>query len=117
MAPTAQKSYKRLILHIGTHKTWTTALQILLAKNDRVLAKNNILFPVSGRLSEHSGHHNIAWELNDEPRFSGDRGGLYCFAYEALIQTFANVFGSDYVHCEVYANPIHTHFLSVSGLS
>ena len=27
------------------------------------------------------------------------------------------VFGCDYVHCEVYANPIHTHFLSVSGLS
>jgi hypothetical protein len=212
MTYTAQKSYKRLFLHIGTHKTGSTALQILLAENDSLLADNNVIFPASGRISKHSGHHNIAWELNGDPRFTNENGTLsdlcrelsasdcnlaiissedfeylhqkpdqlhflktaledvgyqtevviffrdqaryayslyqelvkhgldksfysfskeifrtgaffmngnwrFCFSYEDIVQIFANVLGSNNVHCEAYSNPIHIPFLMVCGLN
>jgi hypothetical protein len=63
-------------LHIGTHRTGTTSLQTFLTKNEQSLQLDKIYIPKTGRLSPGTGHHNIAWELNDDPRFSRSLGTL-----------------------------------------
>lgn len=63
-------------LHIGTHKTGTTSLQTFLSENEQSLQLNGIYIPKTGRPSPGTGHHNIAWELNDDPRFSRSFGTL-----------------------------------------
>ncbi|MHB1641207.1 MAG: hypothetical protein ACYDD9_08045 [Acidithiobacillus sp.] len=67
---------KKLFLHIGTHKTGTTALQNFLMVNKRLLRQHDVLVPDSGCVGPRSGHHNIAWELNDDYRFQRDYGTL-----------------------------------------
>ena len=59
-----------LILHVGTHKTGTTALQNYLRTNQQTFLDNGILIPLQGN------HHNIAWELNNDPRFRSSRETL-----------------------------------------
>ena len=60
---------KRIIIHAGTHKTGTTFLQSFLSLNYKRLLDKGILFPLSGKIGKFSGHHNIAWQLNDDERF------------------------------------------------
>ena len=67
---------KKLFLHIGTHKTGTTALQTFLMVNKQLLREHGVLMPVSGCIGPYSGHHNIAWELNNDHRFQSDYGTL-----------------------------------------
>lgn len=67
---------KKLFLHVGTHKTGTTALQNFLTVNKQLLREQGVLIPVSGCVDPYSGHHNIAWELNDDHRFQSDYGTL-----------------------------------------
>jgi hypothetical protein len=51
-------------LHVGTHKTGTTAIQRFLATNDTVLAAGGTYYPRAARLSPaFPGHHNIAHDL------------------------------------------------------
>lgn len=66
----------KLYLHIGTHKTGTTALQVLLAENYDKLLVQNILFPKSGRPWQRGGQHNIAWQLSNDSRFRSEFGTL-----------------------------------------
>ena len=58
---------KRVFLHIGTHKTGTTAIQAFLMKNEQGLRQQGILFPVSGRPERDAsvgfGHHLLARSL------------------------------------------------------
>ena len=59
---------KRVVLHIGTHKTGTKTLQLFLNVNRDQLAANGVLFPESGRIhvdATHAtpGQHRIALEL------------------------------------------------------
>ena len=67
---------KKCFLHIGTHKTGTTALQHFLRVNKQRLQERGVLIPVSGCIDPNSGHHNIAWELNGDDRFQGGYGTL-----------------------------------------
>lgn len=67
---------KVVFLHIGTHKTGTTSLQTFLARNELNLASYGAYFPKAGRITEFSGHHNLAWELNDDERFDPQNGGI-----------------------------------------
>ena len=49
---------RKLLLHIGIHKTGTTAIQYLLLHNAKLLAEQGFLVPQSGRPSyEPFGHH------------------------------------------------------------
>ena len=53
---------RRLIIHIGRHKTGTSALQFYLAKNAQFLAENGIIYPESGRngkIAHHQLHHAL----------------------------------------------------------
>jgi hypothetical protein len=57
---------KTCFVHIGTHKTGSTALQHFLFSNASVLAAQGIYVPVSGRLADSPagcGHHCLAWDL------------------------------------------------------
>ncbi len=63
-------------LHVGTHKTGTTSLQTALAANERVFAEGGLHVPRAGRVDAWSGHHNLAWELNEDRRFDVTHGTL-----------------------------------------
>jgi hypothetical protein len=58
---------KRVFLHIGTHKTGTTAIQKFCANAEDRLRRDGILYPKSGRPKvEHGaqyGHHLLAWAI------------------------------------------------------
>lgn len=57
---------KRLLLHIGTHKTGTTTLQSALAKNRDKLAGRGICYPVTDRPPFPNPHkHNNLWKALD----------------------------------------------------
>jgi|GEM_PF-1793252 hypothetical protein len=64
-------------VHVGTHKTGTTAIQRFLAANEAALASAGTAYPRAGRLSPaYPGHHNLAFELNGDPRFDASLGTL-----------------------------------------
>lgn len=59
---------KRVVLHVGTHKTGTKTLQAFLIENRLPLARGGIYVPAAGRhelapgaLSP--GHHALAWDV------------------------------------------------------
>jgi len=69
------------VLHIGTHKTGTTSIQTFLTSNELALGRQGIYVPQAGRPrrlfgSDEIGHHNVAWELNGDPRFEPAAGTL-----------------------------------------
>ena len=67
---------KALYLHVGTHKTGTTAIQALLTTRSEAFAQAGLFVPRTGRIGEVSGHHNIAWELNADTRYRPEFGTL-----------------------------------------
>ncbi len=67
---------KRIIIHIGTHKTGSTSIQNFLRRQSSQLKRCGILVPYSGTLSKRSGHHNIAWEIRSDPLFRDGCGGV-----------------------------------------
>jgi hypothetical protein len=52
-------------LHMGMHKTGTTAIQAALARNRQRLRKKGVLYPLTGLQS--AGHHLLAWGLTRNP--------------------------------------------------
>ena len=58
---------KQVFLHIGTHKTGSTSIQQFLARADRALAEQGVLYPESGRpntdWSNQYGQHKLYWSL------------------------------------------------------
>jgi hypothetical protein len=71
-----QSERKKIIVHIGTHKTGSTSIQNALRRQERMLRKCGILVPLSGTLGRLSGHHNIAWEMRRDPLFTPGCGGV-----------------------------------------
>ena len=58
----------KVILHIGTHKTATTAIQNAFALNRSVLAQNGLIYP---QLGPYSGHHGLVcdWASHLSPTY------------------------------------------------
>ncbi|MCC6306594.1 MAG: hypothetical protein IT545_15560, partial [Rhodobacteraceae bacterium] len=54
---------KRLILHIGSHKTGTTHIQSTFARNPAALDAIGVLYPRAGRI--HEAHFQLCWQLKD----------------------------------------------------
>jgi hypothetical protein len=72
---TGSMSARRICyVHAGTHKTGTTSIQRFLAHNGGILRGAGMHVPVTGRIPNHDGHHNIAWELRRSPRFDPAHG-------------------------------------------
>ena len=55
---------KKLWLHIGVHKTATTAIQHSLLESTKSLREAGILYPVSGRVM--GAQHQLAWSLLED---------------------------------------------------
>ena len=79
-------------VHVGTHKTGTTSLQVLLASNDHALQRADVFVPQTGRISTASaGHHNIAWELANDPQFDPQHGTFAGLLREAAAANASTV--------------------------
>jgi hypothetical protein len=65
---------RRLHVHIGTHKTGTTSIQLFLHDHRQRLRASGIYVPTTGRVGP--GHHNLAWEPRRDVRFDPGRGSL-----------------------------------------
>lgn len=92
-----------LFLHVGTHKTGTTSLQTILANNEGKLALHGVYLPKTGRGFELPGHHNLAWELNDDERFDSSAGNIQTFRDELSHVSESSVILSsedfEYLYC------------------
>ncbi len=68
----------RVFVHAGTHKTGTTTLQIMLGSWDARPPHPDVFVPLRGRFPSPgvAGHHNVAWQLNRDPRFRAEDGTL-----------------------------------------
>ncbi|CAG9255580.1 conserved hypothetical protein [Paraburkholderia unamae] len=68
---------RKLFIHCGLHKTATTALQSALSQHSDQLRDLGLLYPRAGQVTEDvTGHHNIAWELARDRRFTRQLGTL-----------------------------------------
>lgn len=65
---------RKIFIHCGLHKTGTTALQTALFKNRKELSLQNFHYPEKGIPLNHSGHHNLAWQLSRDRRFRSHYG-------------------------------------------
>ena len=65
-------SERTAYLHVGTHKTGTTAIQGLLRELAPDLAGHGFLYPQSGIFI--AGHHNLVFELTGDERFDPGAG-------------------------------------------
>jgi hypothetical protein len=65
-----------LFVHIGTHKTGTTSIQNFLRTHAPQLRACGISVPTAGTVGPVSGHHNIAWQIRNDPRYRIKAGGL-----------------------------------------
>lgn len=58
----------RVVIHIGTNKTGTSAIQRYLGDNPQTLREHNLIFPITGRrVPELPAHHAMAEELSLYP--------------------------------------------------
>jgi hypothetical protein len=76
----------KAVIHIGTHKTATTLIQDVLAKNRSILKQNNIIYPTIGRFS---GHHMLASEWIAINQSYLPIGG-HDKTWQYLVNTYAN---------------------------
>jgi hypothetical protein len=96
---------KKLYLHIGTHKTGTTAIQQALSIHAADLVNANYIVPHTGRIAPQSGHHNIAWEISGDERFQSDFGGIAQLQTELSSSDADVILSSEDFSCAVCRNP------------
>lgn len=61
---------RQVFLHVGTHKTGTTAVQILLDRHAADLEARGYAYPpLAHTPPAPNGHHNFAWEITRDRRF------------------------------------------------
>jgi len=65
---------KTVYLHIGMHKTATTAIQVCLRENATTLAARGYMIPRAGVSG--TTHNNIAFDIRNLPRFDAEKGGV-----------------------------------------
>ncbi len=64
----------RVLFHVGTHKTGTTALQNAFDANRDLLAQHGVIYPRVGR---HSGHHGLLTDwIALPPAYKSPEGGM-----------------------------------------
>ncbi|MPY98293.1 MAG: hypothetical protein GEU97_09900 [Actinophytocola sp.] len=81
--------FTRLVVHVGTPKTASTAIQRSLFTNRTALANQSVYLPDTGRLELEPRaicHHHLAWELYAPYRFRKNQGG-----WDALAEELASV--------------------------
>lgn len=64
----------RVVIHVGTHKTGTTALQDAFAANRDMLARHGVIYP---RIGRHTGHHGLLTDwINLPSAYLSPDGGI-----------------------------------------
>ena len=61
-------------IHVGTHKTGTTAIQVTMRTLAPTLRREGVLYPSAAVY--HAGHHNIVFEMLGDERFDPALGTL-----------------------------------------
>jgi hypothetical protein len=64
---------KKLVLHVGFHKTGTTALQYTLSSNRQALLEQGVIYPKTRRFR---AHHEFAWSIGDRGWGWKELGGV-----------------------------------------
>ncbi len=71
-----------VVLHVGMHKTGTTSLQTMIARNREHFREQGLYYPTTGQDGVGDGQHNLAWELAGDDRFEPGAGTLADLADE-----------------------------------
>lgn len=97
---------KRCYIHLGIHKTGSTAIQHALGKGRDFLLQENIYVPRAGMAApDVAAHHHIAFELNDPKRFEPAKGGMSELAAELRAENPATVVLSTEAFCWTVSVP------------
>ena len=90
-------------VHIGTHKTGTTSLQMTLNRHRDELEARHYLYPLTGRPPESvDGHHNIAWEISRDQRFRQEHGTISDLISEIRGVPYDILLSSEDFECSVH---------------
>jgi hypothetical protein len=103
---------RNCFVHVGTHKTGTTAIQRLLSRSSSILADKGYLYPRAGRLEAHPGHHNIAWEISGDRRYQVRNGTITDLLQEVSSSTRDVLLSSEDLECALYASDRFADFVS-----
>ncbi len=74
------------VLHVGMHKTGTTSLQTMIARNRQHFSDQGLYYPTTGQVGVGDGQHNLAWELAGDERFEPASGTIADLAGELRAQ-------------------------------
>lgn len=101
----------RLIVHIGTHKTGSSAIQTALSDADEYLLEEaGLLYPQAGRIAT-GGHLNLCWEVSEDDRFDAARGTTGDLVAEARRSQPASVVVSAETLTSRPRNPIYANWV------
>lgn len=68
------KKRNHIWIHCGLHKTGSTSIQKSLIEQQANLIKEGVIYPKSGLVLD--AHHNLAWEICNDSRFSPSHGTI-----------------------------------------
>ena len=103
---------RRCFIHIGTHRTGTTSLQIALSAHFQALQDYHYLYPLSGRPPEAPhGQHNLAWEVSGDHRFQKGSGGIEDLLKEISGTTHNVILSSEDFGCSIHHFENFTEFI------
>jgi hypothetical protein len=94
---------RNCFIHVGTHKTGTTAIQHMLSRSSSILAGKGYLYPRAGRLKDDPGHHNIAWEISGDRRYEAANGTIPALLQEASCSDHDLILSSEDLECALYS--------------
>lgn len=103
---------RRCFIHIGTHKTGTTAIQHLLSSNRAALEEKGYLYPQAGRPELLPGHHNLAWEISGDRRFRDSYGKIDDLMREVNGRPEDIILSSEDLECSLHSRPGFSDFIS-----
>jgi hypothetical protein len=104
---------RRCFIHIGTHKTGTTAIQYLLDRNSSALLQNGYFYPQAGRPEGLLGQHNLAWEISGDHRFQERCGTIEDLIKEVKERSDDVILSSEDFECSLYNMSGFSEFISV----
>ena len=103
---------RRCFVHIGTHKTGTTAIQYLLDRNSSSLLQQGYCYPRAGRPEGLPGQHNLAWEISGDNRFQERCGTIEDLIREVKERSDDVILSSEDFECSLYNTSSFSDFVS-----
>ena len=104
---------RNCLIHVGTHKTGTTAIQVLLSQAHSAFQDRGYLYPRAGRLDSLPGHHNIAWQISGDCRFRPKIGTIEDLIREVRDTPHDIILSSEDLECSLYAVDKFFEFVSL----